>query len=46
VQESKQVFPARGSKEAKILESNGFKGLSTVKKVSTPIGAAAAAGQQ
>ena len=46
VQESKEVFPARGSKEAKILESNGFKGLRTVEKVSTPVGAAAAAGQQ
>lgn len=46
VQDSKQVFPARGSKEAKILESNGFKGLNTVKKVSAPIGATVAAGQQ
>lgn len=45
-QDSKQVFPPRGSKEAKILESNGFKGLNTVKKVSAPIGVATAAGQQ
>ena len=46
VQESKQAFPPRGSKETKILESNKFQGLRTVEKVSTPVGAPSAAGQQ
>ena len=43
---TKQAFPARGSKETKILESNRFQGFRTVEKVSTPIGAPSAAGQQ
>lgn len=46
-QQSKQVFPPKGSKEVKILESSAFVGRKTVEKVSTPIGVApSAAGQQ
>lgn len=45
-QQSKQVFPPKGSKEVKILESSAFMGRKTVEKVSTPIGVTTAAGQQ
>ncbi len=45
-QASKQVFPPRGSKEVKVLESNGFPGMGTVKKLSVPLTAPAAAGEQ
>lgn len=45
-QQSRQVFPPRGSKESKVLESSAVKGFRTVEKMSVPFGAAPAAGQQ
>lgn len=45
-QASKEVFPPRGAKEVKVLESNGFPGIGTVKKLSVPLTAPAAAGEQ
>jgi hypothetical protein len=43
---SKQVFPPNRGSEVKILESSAVKGLRTVEKLSKPVGAAQAAGQQ
>ncbi|MGE5322540.1 MAG: OmpA family protein [Actinomycetota bacterium] len=45
-QQSKQVFPPRGNREMQILESSAFHGLRTVQKVSAPMAAPSAAGQQ
>ncbi|HSM87331.1 MAG TPA: OmpA family protein, partial [Candidatus Limnocylindrales bacterium] len=45
-QQSRQVFPPRGSRESNVLESSAVKGFRTVEKMSVPVGAAPAAGQQ